>query len=299
MVRSRSRKSARPPERLREPARDEEPLRLPRRSRELDARGPTDGALAGVGELLLEAIRLLDSSAGLGGARLRSLAQPLDLAPDGVGERLLVGRLPSEELVAAGEELAVAAVRLEHAVRIRAVELEDARGDVLEEVAVVAHDEERARCPPPAGPRARGCHPRRGGWSARPSAGCRARSRARARSPGACAIRRRALATSARPSRPARPRARAIRRGRSSSSAPARAAAITSSTVPPEGNTGSWGTYPMRTPPRTERVPRSGTSIPARILRSVDLPDPLGPTRPAWSPSKSPNDSPSKRTRAP
>ena len=44
-------------------------------------------------------------------------------------------------------------------------------------------------------------------------------------------------------------------------------------------------------PPRTARVPRSGGSIPARILRSVDLPEPLGPTRPTWSPSRRPNDS--------
>src|SRR5438093_7131733 len=55
----------------------------------------------------------------------------------------------------------------------------------------------------------------------------------------------------------------------------------------------------MRTPPRTERVPRSGVAMPARILSSVDLPAPFGPMRPAWSPSKSPNESASKSDRAP
>ena len=299
MMRSRSRKSDTAPERLREPARDEEPLRLPRRRRELDARGPTDAALASVRELLLKSIRLLDSPAGLGGARLRPLAQPLDLAADGIGERLLVGGLPAEELVAAGEKLAVAAVRLEHAVAIRAVELEDARGHVLEEVAIVAHDEERARCPPPADLRARGCHPRRGGWSARPSAGCRARSRARARSPGACAIRRRA-----RRRRPARrgPRGRGrVRCGPGARSSSARP--------------GPRRSRPRRCRPRGTRGPAARTRCghhrgrsacrgrarrsPPGSWRSVDLPDPLGPTRPAWSPSKSPNDSPSNRLRAP
>src|SRR5262245_34606259 len=95
------------PERLCESARDEKSLRLPRRRGELDARGPPDAALTRIRQLLLQAIRFLDSSAGLGRSCLRALAQPLDLAPHGIGERLLVGGLPSEELVAAGEKLAV------------------------------------------------------------------------------------------------------------------------------------------------------------------------------------------------
>src|SRR5438445_4061316 len=37
---------------------------------------------------------------------------------------------------------------------------------------------------------------------------------------------------------------------------------------------------------------------PARIFSSVDLPEPLGPTRPAWSPSNNPNDRLSKSDRA-
>src|SRR5687767_8155986 len=55
----------------------------------------------------------------------------------------------------------------------------------------------------------------------------------------------------------------------------------------------------MRMPPRTDRLPVSGVVTPARILRRVDFPEPLGPTRPAWSPSNSPNDRPSKSDRAP
>src|SRR3989442_2607001 len=55
----------------------------------------------------------------------------------------------------------------------------------------------------------------------------------------------------------------------------------------------------MRTPPRSEREPRSGVVTPARIFSRVDLPEPLGPTRPAWSPSNNPNDRSSKSDRVP
>src|SRR6266850_1749924 len=55
----------------------------------------------------------------------------------------------------------------------------------------------------------------------------------------------------------------------------------------------------MRTPPRSERDPRSGGMTPARILSRVDLPEPLGPTRPTWSPSNNPNDRSSKSDRFP
>lgn len=44
-------------------------------------------------------------------------------------------------------------------------------------------------------------------------------------------------------------------------------------------------------------VSRRCCPSPARILRRVDLPEPLGPTRPAWSPSKSPNGGSSKSDR--
>src|SRR5512139_3766301 len=55
----------------------------------------------------------------------------------------------------------------------------------------------------------------------------------------------------------------------------------------------------MRSRRRAARVPEVGSSRPARILRSVVLPEPFGPTRPAWSPSKTPSDRPSKSGAAP
>src|SRR5687768_59 len=95
--------------------------------------------------------------------------------------------------------------------------------------------------------------------------------------------------------------ATAIRPSRSWTSAPASPAASCSTlpTVASGANTGSWGTYPMRSLLRTDRVLADGGSRPASIFNNVDLPDPLGPTRPMWSPSKMPNDSPSNRGAAP
>src|SRR5947199_6593292 len=55
----------------------------------------------------------------------------------------------------------------------------------------------------------------------------------------------------------------------------------------------------MRVPLRSEREPASGSSSPARIFKSVDLPEPLGPTSPTRSPSKRPNVRFSNSGRAP
>ena len=132
-------------ERLRQSPRDEQLARPAPRGRELDAGGAAGGSRPGVPELLDQAAGLLDASLRLGGARLRAAPQPLDLAAHRVGQRLLVGGLAAQELVAAGEELAVPAVGLEEAVRVGPVQLEHAGGHVLEEVAVVAHDEDGAR----------------------------------------------------------------------------------------------------------------------------------------------------------
>src|SRR5512134_841965 len=55
----------------------------------------------------------------------------------------------------------------------------------------------------------------------------------------------------------------------------------------------------MRSPRRAARVPEVASSRPPRILRRVVLPEPFGPTRPAWSPSKTPSDRPSKSGAAP
>ena len=63
-------------------------------------------------ELGHEPSGLLDTPLGLRGACLGAAAQPLDLTPDGIGERFLVGGLPAQEVVATGEELAVASRRV-------------------------------------------------------------------------------------------------------------------------------------------------------------------------------------------
>src|SRR5262249_6995619 len=129
---------------LLEPASHEEPLGLSRRRGELDASRAADAPFPGIRQLLLQSIGLLDASTGRGPSGLPALPQPLELTADGVGERLLVGGLASQILVATSEKLAVPPVGLKYPVAIRAIELEDARGDVLEEVTIVAHDQE---CP--------------------------------------------------------------------------------------------------------------------------------------------------------
>jgi hypothetical protein len=79
-------------------------------------------------------------------SRLASLMrpQPLDLAPDDVGERFLIGGLAAQEVVPTGEEVAVPPVCLEEAGRIGAVQLQHARGHVLQEIPVVADDDDGA-----------------------------------------------------------------------------------------------------------------------------------------------------------
>ena len=114
-------------------------------ARKLDAGGAAGDPRPGVLELLDEAASLLDASLRLGGARLRTATQPLDLAADRVGQGLLVRGLAAQELGAAGEELAVSTVGLEEAVRVGPVQLQHAGRHVLEEVAVMAHDEDGAR----------------------------------------------------------------------------------------------------------------------------------------------------------
>ena len=132
-------------ERLRQAPRDQQPARPALRRHEVDARGGRDPARAAVLQLVDEPGRLLDPSLGLGRACLGAPAQPLDLAAHGIGQRFLVGRLPAQKLVAPRQEVAVSSLGLEEAVRIGAVQLQHARGHVLEEIAIVADDEERAR----------------------------------------------------------------------------------------------------------------------------------------------------------
>jgi hypothetical protein len=82
------------PELLAQPARGQEPPRPPAGGGQLDARrGPGLGvARTRLRQLVDLAMRFLDARLGLGRARARLAAQPLDLAVDDVGQRLLVGR---------------------------------------------------------------------------------------------------------------------------------------------------------------------------------------------------------------
>src|SRR5207249_8847272 len=119
-------------ERFRHAARDQEPAGPALRRGEVDPGRGGQTARAGVLQLLDEAPRLLDAPLRLRGARLGAAAQPLDLAPDRVGERVLVSRLAAQELVSARQELAVPALGLEQPVGVDAIELEHARRDVLQ-----------------------------------------------------------------------------------------------------------------------------------------------------------------------
>ena len=68
-----------------------------------------------------------------------------------------------------------------------------------------------------------------------------------------------------------------------------------SRTVTPGANDGVWGKYPVRSPVRRATLPPSGDTAPARILRMVDFPAPLGPISPTRSPSDSVNPTSSNR----
>ena len=73
------------------------------------------------------------------------MAEPVDLAPDAVGERLLPACLLAQCGILPLEELAVAATRLEEPAGVHGIQIQHAPGDVLEKPAVVADDQERRR----------------------------------------------------------------------------------------------------------------------------------------------------------
>ena len=114
MVRSRSRTSGRPPSALDSPRATRSLRRPPRRGGEARCRRCRRRRAPRASS---------SSSIRRPASRMRPLAlverafapapEPLDLAPHRVGERLLVGGLAAQELVAAGEELAVPPVGLE------------------------------------------------------------------------------------------------------------------------------------------------------------------------------------------
>ena len=135
-------------ERLGEPLGHQQLLGLAVGGVEVDAgagAGGGAGARLHLRQLGDHPVRLLDAPLGLGRPRLGAAPQPLDLVAHLVGERGLVLGLVAQHLVALLEEVAVGPLRLEEAVGIAAVELQHARGDVLQEVAVVADHQIRQR----------------------------------------------------------------------------------------------------------------------------------------------------------
>ena len=119
-------------------------------------------------------------------------------------------------------------------------------------------------------------------------AGCRARGTRRRRTRAASACR----SSRTSPAGRSRPRSRRTRRSRRSARAISRR--VSPSSVPYKHDVlapGELGVdarthLDQRTDagPARRRCPRTGTSRPSRIFSSVDLPDPLSPTRPTDSP---------------
>src|ERR1700733_1489276 len=92
--------------------------------------------------------------------------------------------------------------------------------------------------------------------------------------------------------KPARPSVSAILDGRSSCGTDAWAMALstTERTVSFSANSEACVTQLSRVPFRTASSPLSGFTRPYRISSKVDLPEPLGPIRPIWSPSDTVNE---------
>ncbi len=202
-------------------------------------------------------------------------------------------------------------------------QLPDPRHRRVEEGPVVRRDEERAARAGGGAPRATRSRRGRGGWSARRGAagpgrrsrGGRARrgSAGRRTGPSAAAPTRRGRSRGR--TAPRRPAGRACSRRGSRSGAGARRRAAPSTRPPCSSSRSSsairsrwaapcrtaarrsgaamnasskwasWVSSPSVRPRRRLTVPRSGSSRPATIRRSVVLPAPFGPTRPIRSPS--------------
>ncbi len=100
------------------------------------------------------------------------------------------------------------------------------------------------------------------------------------------------VAGASRSSKPARPSVSAKRAPRSVPETPqrSRALAITERAVAPGMKRESCSTQARRVRLRNDTSPLSAAISPARILSSVDLPDPFGPIRPMRSPSEMVNE---------
>ena len=262
------------------------------------------GALLELAELGDQPLGLLDARLGLGGARLGPALSHSISRRTRLRERVLVLGLVAQHLVALFQEVAVAARAPGRARRDSArFELQHAGGDVLQEIAVVAHHHkgERLALEQLFQPEdALDVEVVRGLVEQQD---VRAPAPARGRWPDACASRRRARPPAGPdrrtpPGRAGRPPRSPSRRPRKASSA--RAPVRTSSTVVSRREDGILGDVadagaacgPSGSPCRR-------CSMPARMLRKVDLPEPFGPMSPTWSPSKRPKESPSNSGWAP
>ncbi len=188
--------------------------------------------------------------------------------------------------------------------RVGAVQLHDAVGDVLQEIAVVADEHERER-----GGREQLLQPedalevevvgrlveqqqvRLADQLPRDRRAACATRRTASRRPGRCG-RTRPCRAAPPPRSPTRARRRAAWLSRCAST-------TTSSGVAPAGNVSCCGRYPSRTLRRASIEPASGCSAPARIFSSVDLPEPLGPISPVRSASSKRMLNPRKIVRGP
>ena len=141
-TRSRSRMTARGPKLLVTPSADEQALGLAVRPREVDADAARLRPRVQVGQLLSQPPRRVDPRLGLSRAGLGLPRQPLQLAAHAVSQRLLVRGLCGQLLVLLLEVRAVAAAHVEDPLGERTVQLDEAPGDGLEKVAVVAHGHE-------------------------------------------------------------------------------------------------------------------------------------------------------------
>ena len=125
---------------------DQKLARLPARGAELDARrAGLAVAVLQLGQLVNHLPGLVDAPLRLGGAGLRAPLEPLDLALHlGRQGGLPVG-LRAQVLLALHQEGAVGAVDAQEPLGVLRVQLDDARGDVLQEHAVVADEDEGER----------------------------------------------------------------------------------------------------------------------------------------------------------
>ena len=115
---------------------------------EIDGRSPAGAggvALLGFGQLAHQPARLLDPPLGLGRPRLGPAVEPFDFPPDPAGQRRLAARLGGQEFLALHQEVAVAAVDAQVPVGVRPAQFHHAVAGVLQEVAVVADEQEGER----------------------------------------------------------------------------------------------------------------------------------------------------------